>query len=256
MEELYPALLRAGLTLDGGSVPLEIDRAQVEQFYLPLARRVLALEQPGARAAAAVAGPPGSGKSAFAALLAAAANALAGRPLAACVGMDGWHYPNAYLETHTLQREGREIPLRAVKGAPETFDALALADFLHAARAGGELPYPIYSREVHDPLPAAGRLTPAQRILILEGNYLLLDQPPWSSLRPLFDLTIFLTAGPPTLLDGLIQRHLRGGKDPALAERHARSVDLPNIHLVLEHSSPAGITVEKADGRTITSILG
>jgi pantothenate kinase len=87
-----------------------LDRQEVMDFYQPLARCVLERRQPGQREIVAVAGPPGSGKSAFAAVLTAVLDALAGEKLAALVGLDGWHFPNAYLDSHTIRRVPQSSP--------------------------------------------------------------------------------------------------------------------------------------------------
>ena len=124
-------------------------------------------------------------------------------------GLDGWHYPNAYLDSHTVERAGERVLLRTIKGAPETYDQGKIRAFLAAARNAGRLVFPVYSRERHDPIPEGGRLEPWQKILVLEGNYWLLDDRPWRDYRAFFDLRIFLKAGAATLLDGLAARHLR-----------------------------------------------
>jgi putative kinase len=254
---VWDALSRQPLTLDQTSTPLEFERGEVEGFYAPIAAHILeraAAAARGSRLLAGVAGPPGSGKTAFASLLAAVLNALAGTPLAVLIQQDGWHYPNAYLDSHTTRYQGEEIPLRRRKGSPETYDTDAAYAFLQAIQAGADLSYPVYSRSVHDPIPAGASLTPAQRIAVVEGNYWLLQEDPWTRFQPLFDVTIFLSAAPETLIDGLTQRHLRGGKTREFTARHMDFVDIPNIHRVLALSAPAQVTIHKRDGRSIERV--
>jgi hypothetical protein len=170
------------------------------------------------------------------------------------VQLDGWHYSNDYLSTHTLQRDGVEVLLRQIKGAPETYDIASAFKCFEKIKAGGKVCYPVYSRQIHDPIPNGGCVEPQHRIVIVEGNYLLLQEEPWRHFRELFDTCIFLTAPPEALVEGLRQRHLRGGKSAAAAEEHILAVDLPNMNRVLKNSGRANIVVKKADSQHITSL--
>jgi hypothetical protein len=201
-----------------------------------------------------VAGPPGSGKTAFATILVAVINAEVDHEEATVVQLDGWHYSNDYLRAHTLQRDGAEVFLRQIKGAPETYDVASAFVCFEKIKAGGEVCYPVYSRQIHDPIPNGGCVEPRHRIVIMEGNYLLLRKEPWRHFRELFDTCIFLTAPPEALVEGLRQRHLRGGRTLAAAEEHILAVDLPNIDCVLKNSGRANIVVKKADSQHITSV--
>ena len=98
------------------------------------------------------------------------------------------------------------------------------------------------------------QLTAQQRLILIEGNYLLLDQPPWDSFESQFDLTIFLNAPRDLLLQALRDRHLRGGKDLAAVEKHMQFSDTPNMDLILHHSKPASVRIEKSDARHILRI--
>ncbi len=233
-----------------------MDRSQIERFYLPLAERINSRLIDGQRLLVGVAGPPGCGKSAFAALLKAVINLQADRDLAGVVGMDGWHYPNAILDNTMIERDGWQIPLRSIKGSPETFDVPAILRCLELIRAGGMVYFPIYSRQTHDPLPEAGWIGEDQRVAIVEGNYLFLAEPPWDAFRSLFDLQIFLKASLDMIKASLEERHRRGGKTPGWIERHLSQVDLPNARRVLSSSSPEMIIVHKQDARTILSMEG
>ena len=242
------------LTHDGTSARLEIDPVDIRLFYTPLAKIIL--KKAGeSRFVIGVAGPPGCGKTAFTAILCAVINACAGLNTAVCIGLDGWHYPNSYLDSHLTIRNGQEIPLRMVKGAPESYDTDAAISFLRAARSGSAERFPVYSRARHDPCPQAGHLEQHNRILLMEGNYLLLDSPVWRDFPPLMDLSIFLTAPRDHLIAALRRRHLAGGKRPEMVEQHILFSDMPNLDLILAHSRPADILVEKTDSRRISKIL-
>jgi pantothenate kinase len=193
----------------------------------------------------AVAGPPGSGKTAFATSLVAVVNAETGEDIAALIGLDGWHYPNAYLATHFVERHGERIPLRSIKGAAETFDAASAYGCLARVRRGGQVSFPVYSRQLHEPVPAGGTIAPSHRIVVVEGNYLLLDEDAWKRFRQLFDVRVFICASPETLMEGLRERHLRGGKTPEATERQIQEVDLPNARQVRPSVQHAQVLVHK-----------
>lgn len=186
---------------------------------------------------AALAGPPGAGKSTLAGRLVAEL----GRG-ARLVPMDGFHYDNAVLDARGL---------RARKGAPETFDAAGFVAMVRRLRAagdtgdntGGEVAIPVFDRAADLSRAAADVVTDDDRILVIEGNYLLLDRAPWTALHGLFDLTVFLSVPEAELERRLIRRWLDHGLDPDAARARALSNDMPNAALILRESIPADLTV-------------
>jgi len=113
---VWERLTRSSLFLDHTDARLEVDRTQVERFYHPLATALLSKAETATRLLVAVAGPPGSGKTAFTTILVAVVNAEVDEHVAVLVGLDGWHYPNAYLAKHFVERDGHRIALRSIKG--------------------------------------------------------------------------------------------------------------------------------------------
>jgi hypothetical protein len=254
--DFWERLSRNTLYLDETETVLEFDRSQVEKFYLPLAEYITARLGHHSRLVIGVAGPPGCGKSAFSALLAAVINAQACQDIACLVGMDGWHYPNSYLDTHMIEREGKLVTLRSIKGSPETFDVQAILQYLAAIRQSETVHYPVYSRRLHDPIPMSGQTRAGHRFVIVEGNYLFLKELPWDAFQSTFDIRIFVNASLEMIQDSLQERHLRGGKPAEFAFRHIHQVDLPNAERVLTGSIPASIVVHKRNSRFIESIEG
>lgn len=177
----------------------------------------------------AVAGPPGAGKS----TLAEAVVRHLG-PGARVVPMDGFHYDDRVLEARGH---------RARKGAPHTFDAAGFRHLLIRLRAGEEAAIPVFDRTVELSRAAADVVAQDDRILVVEGNYLLLDDPPWSDIAPLFDLTVFLDVPMGELKRRLIARWLGHGKSPEAAEAWAMSNDIPNAETVITRSLPADLVL-------------
>jgi putative kinase len=252
--EFWQSLLETPLYLDETDKSLEIDRAQVEEFYLPLAKWLLKQAEKPGRLLIGAAGPPGSGKTAFVSLLAAVINAQAAQEIACAVGMDGWHFSNAYLDSHSIWHGGERVSLRTLKGSPETFDVSALLTFLRQAREGGLHGYPKYSRKLHDPVPDAGFIREDDRIILVEGNYLFLQEPPWDQLSSLFDIRIFIHASWNVTRSSLEKRHLRGGKTPEFVKQHIQNVDLVNTERVLSGLPAVQVTVDKSDEKNIERI--
>src|SRR5262249_36893972 len=143
------------------------------------------------RSLTAVAGPPAAGKSTLAAELAAKLNAETADS-AAVLPMDGYHFDDQVLVPRGL---------RARKGSPETFDIAGFRHILHRLKRNEEpeIAVPVFDRDLEIARAGARLIPRSVRYLIVEGNYLLLDRPGWSSLLELFDTTIMIEVPEPTL---------------------------------------------------------
>lgn len=209
-----------------------------------LCAHVLAAQSGKARLLVAIAGPPGAGKSTIAEELVTALHAQTGAQSAALVPMDGFHLDNA-----ELHQKG----LFAVKGAPETFDTADFLAFVETVRADqGALTYPLFDRAQDKTLPDAANLPAAARIVVFEGNYLLLQRAGWSALAAMFDLTALMSVPLPELRARLVARWLDHGLDQAQAEARADGNDMVNARTILEQSrAPDLMLVTQADGRVV-----
>ncbi len=177
----------------------------------------------------AVVGPPGAGKSTLAGQIVTAIGKGA-----RVVPMDGFHYDNAVLD---------KLGLRARKGAPETFDALGFVHLLRRLRGGGDAAIPVFDRDADLARAGADLVTGVDKYLIVEGNYLLLNEAPWHDLAPLFDLTVFIDVPEAELDRRLVARWDHHGKSPAEARHWIDSNDMPNIRRVTAGSRRADIVI-------------
>lgn len=189
----------------------------------------------GGRVIVALAGAPGSGKSTLADKLVGKLN---GRQpgLAAVLPMDGFHYDDQYL-----------VPagLRPRKGAPHTFDVGGLFHTLQRLRARDEAEVfvPVFDRKLEIARAGARLIAATVSVIVVEGNWLLLNQAPWDRLRDLFDVTVLIDAPEHVLrtrLRGRWERH--GLSEPEIIDKLEEN-DLPNGRLVRDASGPADFRI-------------
>jgi pantothenate kinase len=192
---------------------------------------VVAARAGAGRVVVAIAGAPGSGKSTLAEDLAARLNAQADG-LAMALPMDGYHYDDLHL-----------VPagLRPRKGAPQTFDVGGLYHTLKRLRARdeAEVAVPVFDRGI-EIARAGARLIPARvGVIVVEGNWLLLDQAPWDRLRPMFDLTVMVEVPEPVRRARLQARWQGLGLSAEEIAAKVEENDLPNGRLVRDGSLAA-----------------
>ncbi|MGW6625838.1 nucleoside triphosphate hydrolase [Nocardia sp. NPDC055002] len=173
-----------------------------------------------------IAGPPGAGKSTLAHRLSVELSG-SGRP-AVVAPMDGYHLRNEVLRARNAW--GR-------KGEPDTFDAPGFVADLRLLRdtpIGDPVPWPLFDRAIDEPTDA-GVVVRDERIVIVEGNYLLLtaaEAPGWAGVRGLLDECWYLDAPRPVLTERLLDRHTAGGRTPEQASDKVMGSDLRNADLV------------------------
>jgi pantothenate kinase len=170
-------------------------------------------------------GPPAAGKSTLAIALARALS-NAERVPAVAVPMDGFHLANAELE---------RLGLAGRKGAPETFDAAGFVHLLQRLRTPeeGQIVYaPAFDRQVNESIGSAIPVPPDVRVVVIEGNYLLLDTAPWHRVGPLLDLTLYIEAPPGTRHAALVRRQLARGLSTEDARAWAGGSDAANAALI------------------------
>jgi pantothenate kinase len=175
-----------------------------------------------------LAGAPGSGKS----TLAAALRERLGERLT-LIPMDGYHYYRQELDAMSDPKNAH-----ARRGAPFTFNAPRLVAELLEARESGTGSFPDFDHGVGDPVEDVTVLTnEIPRIVMVEGNYLLLDDEPWCRLREqVFDETWFLDVPVAECMRRIYQRHLTTGQTAEGAQRRVATNDSINADLVIAAS--------------------
>ncbi|WP_152046850.1 nucleoside/nucleotide kinase family protein [Aureimonas psammosilenae] len=190
------------------------------------------LDQPSAkRRLVALAGPPGVGKTTTADLLKSMLNERQG-DLADILPMDGFHFDDL-----VLNARGH----RPRKGAPHTFDLLGFRATIERVKRddGSDIAVPVFDRDLEIARAGARIIAGDTRIVVVEGNYLLLDEPGWRDLSPLFDVSVKLVADESVLEARLTQRWKGYGYEGEAMVAKMEGNDLPNMRLVVRNSLPA-----------------
>lgn len=180
-------------------------------------QRITQFPTDGRRRLVALAGPPGSGKSTMARRLCKRLCG-AGRE-AQVVPMDGFHLDNRLLEMRGLL---------ARKGAPETFDLDGFASLIGRLHGQEAVVFPTFDRSRDIAIAGAGAVEKTCQFVIVEGNYLLLDEPGWRRLAPHWDLSVWLDLSMDELQQRSVNRWLKYGFTRQQARERALTNDLPN----------------------------
>ncbi len=198
-------------------------------------------DAPG-RAVVGIAGAPGAGKTTLAEALVEAVAERCGPAYVAHVPMDGFHLADAQLD---------RLGLRDRKGAPDTFDAEGYAATLARLRSetGAPVYVPGFERDLEQPIAAALVVEPTARLVVTEGNYLLLQEDRWRRARAQVDAVWFVTCDDSLRVGRLVERHVRFGKTPDGAREWVLRSDEANAALVAASAGAADrVVVNAADG--------
>lgn len=235
--------MHATLTVNGFREEAFYDDATVETVLRPLLNEIgLRAKNAQGRLIVFLAAPPAAGKSTLAAFLERLCAQDPTLPRLQALSMDGFHFRQEYILSHCVERNGETIPMKRVKGAPNTFDLESLRRTLLCARHGNVL-WPGYDRRLHDVVENA--VAASAPVLLVEGNWLLYDAPGWRDLP--HDFSIFVAAEESLLRGRLIARKMRGGLSRDDALTFYRETDGPNVRLCMSRRLPADVTLHMAD---------
>ena len=207
--------------INGIDTTAHYEERAVQELFLPLLRHLTDLQtQKGGRVLVLLAAPPGAGKTTLLSFLETLSKTNPGLCPVQVIGMDGFHRRQEYLLSHTVSRDGQDIPMVRIKGAPVTFDLEGLTRRIQIAASGAVCTWPVYDRLLHNPVEDA--VTVDGSIVLLEGNYLLLDADGWLRRR-------------------LIDRRIRTGVEAEAAAAFVDFSDMPNVRTCLESTMPADL---------------
>ena len=231
-------MITHNVKINGLAVNAVYSEEDVRDIFLPLLFRfTLMQEDAGRRILVILAAPPAAGKSTLLSFLQRLSLETEGVKEIQTIGMDGFHRRQEYLISHYAERDGESVQMVDIKGAPETFDLPLLTDRIKQVADGGIVGWPEYDRTLHNPVEDA--IVVSGDILLLEGNYLLLDRDGWRELSNYADYTIRLSADEELLRERLIVRKMASGTPEDKAVAFVDFSDMANVRECLHHSMKA-----------------
>lgn len=154
--------------------------------------------------------------------------------------MDGYHYDDGLLNAWGIRHR---------KGAPETFDVDGFAHMLRRLKKpdAPDIAVPVFDRDLEIARAGARIIKAETEVIVVEGNYLLLDETPWRQLQDMFDLKVFLDVPECELRRRLRSRWEGYGLDEAGILQKLDENDLPNGYRVIQHSTGADFLINQRE---------
>ena len=234
------SMIEHSFMINGIRVDAVYSEQTVNEIFVPLLKRLTELQQEkGRRILVMLAAPPGAGKTTLLSFLEKLSHEREELGDIQVIGMDGFHRRQEYLLCHCVERGGKQVAMVEIKGAPVTFDLEKLTGSVRRVAAGEICGWPVYDRLLHNPVEDALRVD--SRIILLEGNYLLLDEDGWRDLAAYADYTVSIVADEAFLRARLIGRKMKTGVDETSAVRFVDFSDMPNARICLEKTKPADL---------------
>ncbi|SFK07577.1 hypothetical protein SAMN04488569_100872 [Marinilactibacillus piezotolerans] len=242
--------MKIPFNVNGLMVDAEYNKKEVNEIFIPLLKQLALLRtDKDSRVVAYLAAPPGAGKTTLSQLLELLYKEQKLPYSFQSISIDGFHYKRKYLMNNWIEVSGEKKSLNSVKGSPESFDLEALKERIRLLTEGNVTKWPMYDRKLHD--VSEETIVVDAEIVLIEGNYLLLDEPGWKELKNIADLTVFIEAKEKSLKSRLIERKMLGGLSLTEAESFYEQSDQRNVIRVLEHSSKADIQLVLTEKREL-----
>ena len=234
------------VVINGIKVSASYSKESIDEIFIPLLKKLSIIQKnKGKRILVMLSAPPGAGKSTLSSFLKYLSENTEGLNRITTIGMDGFHRYQNYLLSHNVIRDGVEMPMVKIKGAPITFDVDLLIERVKRVAGGEECGWPEYDRMKHNPVE--DYITVTGDIVLLEGNYLLLKEEGFSELKDYADLTIKIDADTDLLRKRLIERKMLSGTDEKDAKAFVEFSDLYNAKLCINNSYDADIILKLKD---------
>lgn len=234
-------------TVNGLQTVAHYDDKTVTDVFIPLLKKWTELYKTyNRRIIVFLSAPPGTGKTTVAQFLEYLSNQISDVQNIQAIGLDGFHYHQDYIESHTVMVNGKEVSMKSVKGSPESFDIHKLERKLECLK-NLNVKWPIYDRTIHDVIENQVEVT--ESIVLIEGNWLLLKETGWMDLIEKCDYSVFIAAKEEDLKDRLVQRKVKGGSTQESAEQFYENSDRKNIiRLMNSHWQPDTLLSMQKDG--------
>ncbi len=172
-----------------------------------------------------ITGAPGAGKSFAANKLKEDLNSVAHKRYVEVLGMDGFHYSDEEL---------KQINLYDLKGVPDSFDKKGFLNKLQELNFVKDqiITAPTFNRAKECVQEDSLMIEPRHTLIIVEGNYLLLEDDTWCDISNFLNEIWYLESDLVTIRPRLIARHSDKGKDERWVINKVNYCDIPNAKLV------------------------
>lgn len=206
----------------------------IQKVFLPLLKQLQRLQkEKKERIIVFMAAPPAVGKTTLCEFLEYLSKQDQELTDIQALGLDGFHYHSDYINSHDAIVLGEKVPMKQVKGCPETYDTEKLRQKLEHIKTEDIL-WPVYDRNLHDVVEDQIKVT--QDIILIEGNWLLLKEEPWKTMQQYADYKILILAEEEMLKERLISRKEKGGLSREEAVAWYQNSDSKNVIRVLRDS--------------------
>ncbi|KAM3272164.1 hypothetical protein ACQJBY_042397 [Aegilops geniculata] len=236
----------------------QIEAKSMEEVYDSLAEHLLSvlksIDNLDSKYIVGLAGPPGAGKSTVASEVVRRVNMRwsqkhaedsslnSDEDIATMLPMDGFHLYRSQLDAMEDPKEAH-----ARRGAPWTFNPSLFLKCLQTLKEEGSVYAPSFDHGVGDPVENDIFVKPQHKIVIVEGNYLLLEEDVWREIRDMFDEKWFIDIAIDVSMQRVLQRHIGTGKEPDVATWRISYNDRPNAELIMESKKAADLVIRSVD---------